>query len=934
MKIKNLKIDHVGTPLGFLIEDGFSVSYQVINAKGKKEISCSIQVSENIGFENPIYDSGILTEILPVYPVNMSLKPRTRYYVKVTSVSDAEEICQETTWFETGKMKEPWIAKWIGMRDKRIKVPVIHRRIRLDKEFISARAYVGCAGVYVFSINGKKVGDEYLTPYCNDYTSWMQVITHDITKHLQKGENELNFMLSDGWYKGSFTYERVENIYGKELSIIAEIHVKYEDGSEEVLKTDVDWEVNDSVYETAGIYDGVHLNYKKHCPTSSPVTLIDMETLKLKDRLSLPVKAMEVRGVESVFVTPKGEHCIDLGQNITGWLRIDTSQFADKDFKIQYFEVLTPDGNVYTENLRTAKAEFIYETDGNARVVEPEFTFYGFRYAKIVGLDEIPPKAFVGIVVYSQMEQTGNIMTSNALVNRLFQNALWGHKDNFLDVPTDCPQRDERLGWTGDAQIFSGTAYYNMESAAFFRKYLYDMRKEQEKMNGGVPVVVPCFSTGHPSTAMLKSCVAGWGDAAVVIPWNSYLHTGDKRMLKEQYPGMKGWVEYIRKRDDGSHLWNSDFQLGDWLALDNPNHDVPFGMTPTTLVASAYYLYSTLLTAKAARTLGYEKDGAMYDALAVEICAAIRREFLTPSGRVASDTQTADVLALKMEFAKDTSYTIQSLSKKILTAYGGYLSTGFLGTAYLCSVLSENNKNDIAYKLLLNKNYPGWLYEVEKGATTVWERWNSIHQDGSLGAADMNSFNHYAYGAVMEWMYQYPAGLKPIAEAAGFQKIHYAPKPDPQLQWLEASYDSISGKYVSYWEIREEGLFFRLKVPFNAKALLFLPDVPEIIKMNNETIVYSEGMEVAAGEYEIEYVPIKQYYIVYSWKSDAKLILENAKLAAVLTEKIPAVQAIPEIMLHMFQGSIEGLLLEIGIVPDAAIRSEIETGWKTVRSWG
>jgi alpha-L-rhamnosidase len=846
-----MKINHIREPLGFMLDEFPVLGYKVKDTIGKCQKSVNIKVFETSG-KALVYD-GTISEAAAVYPLCFEMKPRTRYSVNITVETDANETAAGETWFETGKMNEPWHGSWITSDiTEDHSAPVVGKEIVIEKEVKQARLYASAAGIYVAKINGVKVGDEFLTPYCNDYDTWQQVITADVTGLLKRGVNVMEATLANGWYKGDFTFYHKENIYGNTLAFIGELYIAYTDGSEEVLFTSDSWYSRRSIYKSAEIYHGIEFDCMRDCSEKFGVKILDLEKAKLIDRLSLPVVVKHTLPIVNIITTPKGEKVLDMGQNMVGLLKIDTRVFNEKDFTIRFFEVLDPEGNVYIENLRGARQALDYKTDGKVRTITPEFTFYGFRYAWIEGLDDIPAQAFTGLVIYSDIDQTGKIETSAPLVNRLFYNALWGQRGNFVDVPTDCPQRDERLGWTGDAQVFCGTAMFNTDAAAFYAKYMYDMLAEQRKTGGAVPHFIP--NCGMPiridGSAEAGAGAAAWADAAVIIPWTVYMHTGDRYLLEKQYPSMKMWIEHIRTRDDGGFLWIKDFQLGDWLALDTAHPESPFGGTPTEMVASAYYLYSATLVSMAAEVLGKADDVKVYAALAENIRAAMRKEFVTPNGRVASDTQTADVIALFMGFASDKAKTAASLNKKI-TANGDKLNTGFVGTAYLSRVLSENGHNDLAYKLLLNEDYPGWLYEVKNDATTIWERWNSVKPDGGLGDADMNSFNHYAYGAVMEWVYRNVAGIQPAA--AAFSRIRFAPQPDEGLEWVNAEYDSAQGVYKSGWKIDGDYRELHLTIPLGGTAECYLPDAPKTVKINSVAADYIAGMILDAGSYTIFY---------------------------------------------------------------------------------
>jgi len=466
-------------------------------------------------------------------------------------------------------------------------------------------------------------------------------------------------------------------------------------------------------------------------------------------------------------------------------------------------------------------------------------------------------------VVHSDMDATGDIVTDNAKVNRLIANVQWGQRGNFVDVPTDCPQRDERLGWTGDTEVFSSTANFNMDTAAFYSKFMHDVLFEQKRHNGGVPHVVPdviyltCALEGHPDDMTWGSCA--WGDAGTIVPWNTYLYFGGKNQLAREYENMKLWVDYIRSRDEdicgGIRLWACDFHFGDWLAMDNPDKESRFGGTDPCYVASGYYYWSTLLLVKAAKALGKAEDVAAYTKLAEEIKAAIRKEYFTATGRIAIPTQTALAMSLYMGFAPEEfrNRQIKDLAKR-LEDRNGYLDTGFVGTYQLCSALSENGEVERMYTLLLNEELPSWLYEVNMGATTIWERWNSVLPDGFMSDTGMNSLNHYAYGAVMEWMYRYMCGINPVEEAPGFKKALIRPMTDKRFDHAKATYHSAAGLYVSGWQQIEGGVRYTVQVPFDAEAQFVLTGKAARVTVNGEAcsaLAETGSLTLTAGSYEI-----------------------------------------------------------------------------------
>src|SRR5690606_35640981 len=505
----------------------------------------------------------------------------------------------DTAWFETAKMDEAWQAQWItpDFEDNRIH-PILYHHFDLPARAVAARAYICGLGLYHFELNGKKVGDEYFTPYCNAYDQWIQYQTFDITEQLTVGTNLVSVMLGNGWYKGRYGANGgAVGFYGDRFALIAEIHITLENGNEMLIVTDPSWKAQPAPVIESDIFDGEFYDARitKVVPSGQAFAVkpIEINTSLLEARRSLPVCINEEIKPIAVIHTPAGETVLDMGQNMTGWVRFRTNAPEGTHIHLQFGEILQG-GNFFRENLRTAKAEYTYIANGTDAVVQPYFTFYGFRYVKVSGwVGELNLDDFTGCVVYSRMDTIGEIETSNEKVNQLFKNAMWGQKGNFLDIPTDCPQRDERLGWTGDIQIFSGTACFNMDSAAFLSKYAYDLGKEQQKTGGMVPHIVPMGNLN-------KGGSAAWGDVATILPWNLYAFYGDADILAQQFESMKAWVDYIRAIDDASgskRLWTEGVHFGDWLSLDASDPLSRRGGTPHDFIASAFYCYSARLVA-------------------------------------------------------------------------------------------------------------------------------------------------------------------------------------------------------------------------------------------------------------------------------------------------------------------------------------------------
>lgn len=842
MRVGHLRTNHLTDPLGFWMGKP-EVSWVVEESSGKKQAAARIEVSLEENFENLVYDSGKREEISSLgFTLDLECAPRTRYYWRVTVWADNGDTgTSSPAWFETGKMEEKWEAKWIQAPFDKEVHPLFQKNFHIPGKIKEARAYVTGLGLYEIYFNGQKAGEEYLAPFYNDYNLWIQYQTYDITALLSEGDNAVGAMLGNGWYKGRFGFvEGMKELYGDRMQLLAEIRITLEDGTEMVVGTDEGWSCHPSPVLESSIYDGEVYDARKEtagfattaCDLSDFVMVLpaDVPKGRLMERQSPPLTKQE-KLVPVLIHTPAGEQVLDFGQVMTGWMEFDCDLPEGREILLQCGELLQYD-NFYNENLRTAKEELRFISNGKKAHVRPHFTFYGFRYIKVTGLDEVCPEDFAGYVIHSDLERIGKVETSNEKVNKLFCNALWGQKGNFVDVPTDCPQRDERMGWTGDAQAFAATACFNMYTPAFYSKYLYDMLLEQREQEGSVPHVVPDILgqirtiMGKPEEMQNGSCA--WGDAATVIPWTLYLFYGDKSLLESQYENMKRWTDFIKEQDEtkcgGRRLWTCGFHFADWLALDNLDRESSFGGTDCYYVASAYYYYSATMTAKAARVLGYGEDALYYEQLAGEIKEAIRKEYFTENGRIAVDTQTAMVVALYMGFVpEEHRERLTADLKKKLEDNKLHLNTGFVGTCYLCPTLSANGLKEYAYTLLLNEDFPSWLYEVNMGATTVWERWNSVLPNGLVSDTGMNSMNHYAYGAIVEWMYRYMAGINPVEEAPGFKKAVLRPQTDRRFEWVDGVYESAAGTYRCGWKQEGDSVICQVEVPFDAEAE-FIPE--------------------------------------------------------------------------------------------------------------
>ncbi|PYT93671.1 MAG: alpha-L-rhamnosidase, partial [Acidobacteria bacterium] len=732
-----------------------------------------------------------------------------------------------------------WKAKWITPdllenETKSNPAPLLRREFSMNKKVERARLYATAMGLYEMSMNGKRVGDEYFTPGWTSYDFRFQYQTFDVTSSLKNGANCLAAMLGDGWFRGRMAWnpKNNRNRYGKKLALLAQLVITYKDGTQQIVTSDDQWKSSTGAVLESDIYNGETYDARLeqagwneagfNDKSWKPATVLEAPKAKLVAPAGPPVKAMEEITPVKVLHTPAGDTVLDMGQNMVGWVRFRVTAPAGTTITLRHLEVLDKAGNFYTDNLRSAKQMIRYTTKGQGtETFEPHFTFQGFRYVAVSGWPgELKPQDFAGVVVHSAIRRTGSFETSNALLNQLQHNILWGQKGNFLDVPTDCPQRDERLGWTGDAQVFARTASFNHDTAAFYTKWLKDVALDQED-DGAVPFVIPNVLSHE--TRQGEAASAGWADVALVVPWTVYQSYGDKRILEEQYPSMKAWVEYMRRQAGEKYVWSNGFSFGDWLAFATTRSDYPGATTDKDLIQTAYFARSTALLAKTATVLGKKEDAAEYASLEEKIRSAFQKEFVAPNGRLSSNTQTAYALALAFELLPQAQRAAAAARLADDVKKFGHLTTGFLGTPFLCQTLSDYGYLDIAYMLLNRTEYPSWLYPVTKGATTIWERWDGIKPDGTFQDPGMNSFNHYAYGAIGEWMYRIVTGIELDEAHPGYKHVLIQPQPGGGLTFANASVESIYGRVASGWKIADGRFALTIEVPANTTATVRLP---------------------------------------------------------------------------------------------------------------
>lgn len=911
MQIEKLRLNHIENPLGFLLED-LSFSWITTDTQAACQKAARLCIASDKDVANILFDSGQDENISSIsYLVDMKLSPRTRYYWRVEVWADnGDYAISPVAWFETGKMNEDWQGKWIATSQEE-KSPLLRKDFHIGKPIQSARLYATGLGLYEVEINSSKAGDEYLTPGFHSYDCWLQYQTYDVTDLLQEGDNAIGAMLGDGWYKGRFGFDGgYTDLYGDRKAFLCELHLTYGDGTHEVIASDTSWLWHCGFISDNSIYDGEQIDARKHpqdwsmpkldCDHWENCVLHNPTVGAVSERLSLPVIKHEEYAPVKVLNTPKGELVLDFGKILTGWVAFYNTLPQGKTLRLQYGEIMQNDC-FYRDNLRTAKAEFVYISNGNTEWIRPHFTFYGFRYVKIEGMDKADLSHFKAWELYSDIEQTGRIETGNEKVNKLIDNALQSQKGNFLDVPTDCPQRDERMGWTGDAQIFSGTACFNMYSPAFFSKYMRDLFEEQKLLNGSVPHIVPRIKPKHSNGFVDGHGASPWGDAAAIIPWTLYLHYGDISMLRRHYESMKAWVEYLISQDHvggNNRLIKTGFHFGDWLALDNlVEPDSSMGATDPYYVASVFYFYSTTLLSKAADILGYQEDADIYSRHARLIRKAIQMEYFSPNWKPTISTQTALILAIYFDIIphEGKERAAKELSRKI-DDKNGHLDTGFTGTPYICPALTAMGETNHAYRLLLTESYPGWLYAVNLGATTIWERWDSVMPDGSISGTGMNSLNHYAYGSIVEWIYRDVCGLNPSVDKPGWKRAILRPRPNGILRYAKGAFDSAAGKYICGWQLLQDGqLQYDITIPFDAVAEVWLPDARlETVYINGTTATGAQiesnvKLELPAGEYTINYLPMQDYRPKYDEKYTLEKLMGDSRTNAVLQKYLSPV---------------------------------------------
>lgn len=765
-----------------------------------------------------------------------------------------------------------WKARWIGLKANTAldlqPAPYVRKEFVLKKTVQRALVYVTARGLFIASLNGRRIGTEVLSPEWTDYRKRIQYFTYDLTDQLKKGTNCFGIIIGDGWFKGYVGYGKRSNHYGKQISTLLQLHVEYTDGTEETVCTDASWKGSFGPILYSDLLMGEHYDARQEMTGWDkpgfddshwqPVQVMPEADARLVALRTEPVRITEVLKPRKMTEPTKGTFVFDLGQNFAGFCQLKVRGPAGTEVTLRHAEVLNSDGTIYTTNLRAAKATDIFILKGGREeVFQPHFTFHGFRYIELTGFPGKPSlDAIRGFAINTDLPVTGTFSCGDAMVNQLQSNIVWSQRGNFISVPTDCPQRDERLGWMGDAQIFVRTAAFNMDVASFMTKWMIDVEDGQSPegaFKDTSPYIDGLGSDGAP----------GWGDAGVIVPWYVYRCYGDTRIVEEHYEAMKRWMKYLAEANPDfirKNRLNNNY--GDWLSIN--------AETPKDLLATAFWAHDASMMSDMAKAIGNKEDQQMYQNLFDSIKMAFQRTYISTDGHMQGETQTDYVLALAFKLMPENlrqraaEYLVENIKQR-----GGRLSTGFIGVKYLNPILTEMNHLDVAYKLLLNKTFPSWGYPITQGATTIWERWDGWTAEKGFQDPGMNSFNHYSMGSVGEWLYRYVAGIEIDADAPAYKQIVLHPRPSAGLKFAKAEYMSIQGMIKSHWKRQAGKLKFELSVPANTTAAVHVPTSdPESVREGGKPIKASAEVKYLRYEKEcaVFQVGSGSYKFESTWK--------------------------------------------------------------------
>lgn len=830
MTLYDIRVEHRIEPYGLSVKIP-RFSWKIASVE-HDVVQTAYQITITAG-NAAVWDSGRVTSeqsVLIPYD-GAALEDETRYDVRVTVWDNHGNSARGDTFFQTGLMDAARLQADLithNFPSDETACPVFYTTFAVQKPVAKACVYATAHGVYEMSLNGKRIGDAYMAPGWTSYHKRLQYQCYDLTASLREA-NIIEMTVGNGWYKGILSYDLKPNRYGDRVAALAEIHIDYTDGSRQIIATNERWRVRTDEIRYSEIYMGerIDTNAPEHREGKTVAVPFDKRVLTAQE--SAPVRVTERIAPTRVFTDPKGNHIVDFGQNITGLVEITIQGTKGQTVTVRHAETLDQYGVFYPDTLRAAESRDTYILSGEQQTLMPHFTFHGFRYIAVDGISNMQADMFTACVMHTDMRQTGAFWCDNEKINRLQSNIAWSMRDNFFDIPTDCPQRDERLGWTGDAQVFSWTAAYLRDTALFFSKWMRDMAAESSQETG-VPHIVPDIQGSRSSAA--------WSDAAAIIPWVVYQTYGDIRILEESWRCMHEWADYIIARTDRNGLWTSDYQFGDWLALDREEGPSSVGATDVYFVANAYFVYVTDIVAQAALALGKPKEAAYYKNVHDKTLQSFREEYFTARGRIVSETQTACVLALHFGLAReqDREAILKTLVANI-ERHKNHLTTGFVGTPYLCHALSDNGRHDKAATLLMKEDLPSWLYAVNMGATTIWEKWNAVLPDGSMQHPGLNSMNHYANGAIGDWLYRKVGGVSPTEP--GYRAFRVTPMLVPGIKEARAELETPYGKIVSHWRCKGGQMTVHITVPPNTRACVRLPEKDEEFALGSGAYTYA-----------------------------------------------------------------------------------------------
>jgi alpha-L-rhamnosidase len=756
--------------------------------------------------------------------------------VRVWDESDMISDWSNTNFWGIGLLEpNAWKAQWIGYdaaksdttfkiqpRGNNIRLkseylplpcPYFRKEFSLESEFESATLYVTALGIYEVSINGNRVGNDYFNPGWTDYRKRIYYNTYDVTQLIKMGNNTIGSIISDGWYAGNIA-NRGQNYYGNNLRFRVQILIQFSDGHIDTIASDSTWRASYGPILEADMQAGEAVDARLsmrgwnengfHDKNWAMVRAIDTTTAPLLAYPGVPVRKTQEIIPKKIFEPSPGVYLVDMGQNFSGWAKLSLKGVKGQKVMLRYGEMLNSDSTLHTRNLRSARSSDTYIFSGSeSEVYEPRFTYHGFRFVEITGLTEKPTKQqIVGVVLHSNLERSGSFSCSDSLINQIQRNIVWSQRSNYIDVPTDCPQRDERMGWTGDAQLFLPTASYNMNVAPFFNKWMDDLLDGQAQ-NGQFPSTAP---------KVYNRISSGWGDAGVICPWILFHFYNDTLLLKKYYPAMKKWMKF---RDEHSENFISTLEsYGDWQNNDDE--------TPIALISTAYHKRCADLMAEMARILDNTADQLEFEALSRNIFESFNSEFVDENGSILGNTQTGYLIVLGFDLlpspikSKATQHLVGLIHQNDTS-----LSTGILGTQLLLPVLTENGHIDLAYRLLMNTAFPSWGHQIQNGASTIWERWDGYSHENGFHEDSTNSFNHYAQGSIGEWFFSTIAGIN--SDGPGFKNILIRPQIGGGLDWAKADYNSVRGRISSNWIIENGIISMDTSIPSNTEAWIYIP---------------------------------------------------------------------------------------------------------------